>query len=385
MKKQWKILTGAVVFLIPVSLVVVFSLPLSKKKQISCVGSSGVKPFIENLANHFAKTNQNYDVTVDAGGSGYGISQVANNYTSIGNASKNPFSAVKEQYQDLWVSNQIKTITVGWEAICMVYIPPKGLSTEATNNLNTILAINDSNIINLYRSFSGYSDGLANSVPYLGDFINDQSTALNENDKSILKSTQLLPYARSGGSTTSGTAASFYDNSHFNVDYSQLSIRQQNAFIGGKYGDDFRLIDTDEANSRAWDYFSRNNIAGSCVYLSSGFVSQNIDLITKDGYGIFAYNNVAFDVKNIENGYNFYRPLNIMTSLSNHSAWDFVNYLLQTDETDWEPLGAKKISDQDLQTMEVDGNIQIDDYDLMIHRGQDWSDENVTFGVDENA
>jgi phosphate transport system substrate-binding protein len=80
---------------------------------ISCVGSSGVKPFAEALANKFQIDHKNIDVTVEAGGSGFGISQVAHGFTDIGNASKNPFSTVRDNYQNEWEQQRIKTVTIG--------------------------------------------------------------------------------------------------------------------------------------------------------------------------------------------------------------------------------------------------------------------------------
>jgi ABC-type phosphate transport system substrate-binding protein len=59
-----------------------------------------VKPFVENFGNAYSKINKEIDVTVDAGGSGFGISQIANNYCNIGNASKNPFSGVETDFRN---------------------------------------------------------------------------------------------------------------------------------------------------------------------------------------------------------------------------------------------------------------------------------------------
>jgi ABC-type phosphate transport system substrate-binding protein len=39
--------------------------------------------------------NKNVDITVEAGGSGFGIEQVAKGYANIGDASKDPYSAVQ--------------------------------------------------------------------------------------------------------------------------------------------------------------------------------------------------------------------------------------------------------------------------------------------------
>ena len=106
--------TGALI-----SFICIFAIPFNKIKTISCVGSSGVKPFVEEYAKEFLKTNK-VDVNVDAGGSGFGISQVANNFTNIDTASKNPFNTVKESYRNEWINNNIKTVTIGWEGIFIV-------------------------------------------------------------------------------------------------------------------------------------------------------------------------------------------------------------------------------------------------------------------------
>jgi phosphate transport system substrate-binding protein len=72
------------------------------------------------LSQDFESKNKGVDITVEAGGSGFGISQVADGYADIGNASKNPFSVVKKSYQNNWQAKNIKTMTIGWEGICIV-------------------------------------------------------------------------------------------------------------------------------------------------------------------------------------------------------------------------------------------------------------------------
>jgi phosphate transport system substrate-binding protein len=76
-------------------LVAAFSNSWSNKTPISCVGSSTVKPFIEDLSKIYMQANPNVDITVEAGGSGFGIQQIAQGFANIGNASKDPYSTVK--------------------------------------------------------------------------------------------------------------------------------------------------------------------------------------------------------------------------------------------------------------------------------------------------
>jgi hypothetical protein len=97
------------------------------------------------------------------------------------------------------------------------------------------------------RIFSGYKDGLSSNVKgTLGDF------ASNAVANTKLGRTKIVPYVRAGGALTSGTAASFYQDTGFDLELSPgLSDRQKNALESGTYGNDFDIHDTDEANSRA--------------------------------------------------------------------------------------------------------------------------------------
>ncbi len=393
MKRRWKQLIYGSIGIVPVLALVCFSIPFSQQISISCVGSSGVKPFVETLSKDFDNKNQGYDVTVDAGGSGFGISQVAKGFTKIGNASKDPFHDVKGEYTSEWKERKIKTVTIGWEGICLLFIPPLGLSQDGINKLNSSLSVNQQTMINLYRVFSGYKDGLTNnSFLNLGGFISSSST-LSISDQELYQNTKIIPYARSGGNLTSGTASSFYAGSHFkNNDQpiiNQLTPRQQKAFTHGVYGDEISVKDTDEANSRAWDRFINDKEPGSVVYLSSGFVNQNIKLIEKSHVGLFQYNTTSFDVSKIkeQNGYNFYRPLNVMLSIEDKDAVKFVNYLINEVSADtWKSYGGKHISDQDKQSMSLNNDVQnfwtSDDSSLIV----DWSNPDHNYlGAKDNG
>jgi ABC-type phosphate transport system substrate-binding protein len=46
------------------------------------------------------KTDKKIDITVEAGGSGFGIQQIAHGFANIGNASKDPYGAVKGKSTD---------------------------------------------------------------------------------------------------------------------------------------------------------------------------------------------------------------------------------------------------------------------------------------------
>lgn len=382
MKKWLKISLYTLVGAATVGFVCAFAVPWSHSTIISCVGSSGVKPFVEEYAKTYSKTN-NVDINVDAGGSGFGISQIANNFTNIGCASKNPFEAVKDTYRQNWISNKIKTVTIGWEGICIVYIPPKGISNDI--NLNKVLTLNKDNITNLYRTFSGFKDGLPTEKPYLSLFLNTDEQ-LSQNDKVKFEHQEVIPYARSGGSLTSGTAASFFEGSHFgDCSTKGLTEAQKAAFVNGNYGKDFRLYDTDEANSRAWSVFNKNNIPGSMVYLSSSFVQKNYDLIKSSNCGILAYKDCEYNVEDISIKYKFFRPLNLMLSINSNIQTqkfiqDVINYSINIGFTN---LGAKGISQDQYNSMSIDSNFWVDDVTLMNQRGSSWDQDNTVFGAIE--
>ncbi len=350
------------------SFVIAFSTNWSNKTTISSVGSSGVKPFVEELSKKYLEEHKDLDITVDAGGSGFGIEQVAKGYTDIGNASKDPYNTIVNQRKDdlgiLWENNQIKTYTVAWEGICLIYVPPK--SIDESINLDTILDINENNIAKLYQAFSGISEGdYANAKPKLSDFIADQSLK----DKFDVN---ITPYVRTGGSMTSGTADAFYTDSRLNFDDSQLSDETKKAFEEGSYGNGWKIYQTDEANSRAWDMFEKSNTPGSVVYLSSGFVQENKDLIEKKGYGIFSYNGVPFFQDNqskLNEGYNWCRPLNLMCSIEEKNEVDFILWLLDLDASEWKNIGGAALSEKQKESM---GNLTTD-FDIKLkQQGNTW-------------
>jgi ABC-type phosphate transport system substrate-binding protein len=55
-------------------------------------------PFVQSLASIYS--NNDVDITTEAGGSGFGIEQVAKSYANIGDASKNPYDAVRNDFQN---------------------------------------------------------------------------------------------------------------------------------------------------------------------------------------------------------------------------------------------------------------------------------------------
>lgn len=380
--KKWVKYSLYVLFILTlVGFVCFFAVPFNNAKTISCVGSSGVKPFIEDYAKTYLK-DKNVDVNVDAGGSGFGISQVANNFTNIGTASKNPFSSVKESYKTQWIDNNIKTVTVGWEGICIVYIPPKGISQDI--DLNQVLNLDENNVVDLYRTFSGFKDGLPNDKPNLALFLNNNISISNADHELFVNQT-VVPYARSGGSLTSGTAASFFECCHFDYDKHKLTENQKASFENGNYGNDFKLYDTDEANSRAWSIFANNNIPGSMIYLSSSFVEQNYNLIEKNKYGILSYKNIKYKNDNIANGYNFFRPLNLSLSVNASSqTLGFIEDILSYSRTGgFAKLGAQGINQEQYASMCRQGSLWISDNELMNERGDSWDNQDTIFGAIE--
>ena len=381
MKKGWKIALLCGVAAVPVGLIIGLSIPNNSIKNISTVGSTDLKPFIEPLAEEYSKQHNEYDITVEAGGSDFGIQETAYGYANIGNATKNPFSKVKSSFKQEWIDRRMKTVTLGWEGICIVYIPPEGISNDAKSKLNSILDMNNTNIGNIYRTFSGYQDGLGQSKPTMGLFLNN--TSLSQNDQKLFRNQEVIPFARSGGYVTSGTTASFYNDSHLDFNPNSWDEKQQNAFKFGNYGNDWKVYDTDEANTRAWDSFNRYALPGSMVYLSSGFVKQNEKLIKDYGYGVFSYEGTEFKVDDINktSGYNFYHPLNMTLSIGDEKSIDFINFLINDSwSSKWNEMGARQVNNDEKNTMSNGGTMWITDEEISeLRYGSDFW-ENPTSG-----
>lgn len=354
MKRWIKPTIIATTCLVPIGFVIGFATDWSQKTPISCVGSSGVKPFVEKFGNEYSKQNKKIDVTVDAGGSGFGINQIANKYCNIGNASKNPFDSVKTDFKNQWTNNRIKTITIAKEAISIVWIPPKGLKLSSSQ-LDSMLNVNEDNINDLFRIFSGFNNGIQGSGN-LDEFCNPVFADWEPK----LERCSIKPYVRAGGALTSGTASSFYSATNLFNEFNPLLLNpdQINALLYGRYGNDHKVYDTDEANSRAWEMFKQNNIPGSMVYLSSGFVIPNIKLIRDAGYGIMSYHDnqtaptpLIDNNGHISDGYKWLRPLNVMLSLDeSEKEKDFIKYIFEHQDQ-LEKIGAKPLSDQEKWSM----------------------------------
>lgn len=330
---------------IPVGLVVGLSVNWTGMKYISAVGSSGVKPFIETFGKQYHSAFKNYDVTVESGGTNFAVEQIAKGYAQIGNASNNPYYTVKDTgYTNQWVNK--KTFTLGWEGVVIMYKMPDGLSDKAKEAFEII--ITERNIKQLYAIFSGYFELKGAkwdpNYEYMWRYMSNKAQeACNDEDREICQKTKIIPYVRSGGNTAANTSIAFSYYSNL-CNFSELTENQQKAFTGGQYGHDFKFIETDESNSRAWQSFVANDEAGSMVYLTTGFLAneQNAKEIIKHGYRLAGYlpkghdneeDTIFFnkledlDKMCVKNGYNWYRPINIMLDLNTKIAKDFVYWI----------------------------------------------------------
>ena len=265
---------------------------------VSLGGSTAVLPLINALSPYI----DFIDVVTSAGGSGVGISSIIDGTKEIGIASTHPdilsLGLDNAKYQ-IWDEKRVKTVTIAWDGIVLVYKPSPASADKP-------LIINEENLAKIYHAFSG------DKQFKLGDL-------LNNNDETII-----VPYARNGGSSVSGTTDAFFKDSHLNYKDSAYwkSLKQNevdnitNAITNGGYGSN--IIQTAESNSQAWSV-AKNGPEGSFVYLSAGFVINNIEEIQKYGFKVALYGEQGISPLEpgvIANTYNWYRPLNLMYSMT---------------------------------------------------------------------
>lgn len=321
MKKYFKYVSYSIFILIPIGFIIGFSKAWNSPPSIVAAGSTSVQPLLSSLGNEYSSA----DLTVQPGGSSLGLKVAAEGSKSIGTVSKNPYFAVQEaKYErngytkEMWKSNELKTVTIAWDGIGIVY---------KDNFSKDVLVINDENINLIYEVFSGFKQHTLKEM-----FIGKS----NEN-KFTNNNLLITPYARSGGSNASGTATSFLSESGLEINENNANWNQvKNILKSGSYMGN--VITTNESNVESWNRFQIENKDASMIYLSLGFIENNKDLIEKNGYKIARYSRkkdndiiVSPSILNVsEKKYGWYSPLNVVFPilLSNDTTKNFIWWLV---------------------------------------------------------
>ncbi|MGL4647129.1 MAG: substrate-binding domain-containing protein [Mycoplasmoidaceae bacterium] len=292
-------------------IIIFFSIPLNLP-TINMAGSSGVSPLAVLLANSY----NDADIVVQAGGSGLGIDVALNGKKDIGMASKNPgILGTDKPDAQKWIDRQMKTITIAWDGMGIVYKPDASFPKEF------VLNVDEKTLPHIYWAFAGDAPVEWEKMGIVGS------------------KTKITPYARDGGATKSGTADAFFKNSNIPWDKGDALTKEQisrtkAALDKGDYGRG--TIKTAEANSQAWDFFKSENVPGSMVYLSAGFILENKKGIEDAGFQIATYGSekIVLATERITKGYDWYRALNLMVSLVGLPDYikNFITWILSTDD-----------------------------------------------------
>lgn len=317
-----------------------------KIPTISIGGSSAVFPLISSFSNYYDQI----DIVASAGGSSVGINSIINGTKEIGMASKNPAIVDKDhnsaEYK-AWKEKNAKTLTIAWDGIGIIYKPTSG----TTNNL----VLNAETLAKIYTSFSGLKEITLGEV-------------LNNNDETVI-----IPYARNGGSSVSGTADAFYKDSKLNYSkteyWKSLDDEEQQfiskALTSGTYGSN--VVQTAEANSQVWNRV-KNGSEGSMTYLSSGFIINNKEAIEAAGFKVAYYGDYELTEENITNGYQWFRPLNLMYSINqlknNEYVINMLNWILFNDQAKeiTRSGGYINLNEEQIKSMGWNGDIKNNDF-----------------------
>lgn len=355
----WPLLVILAILALIIGLAVDWSFP----KFIYASGSSSIQPLMQQIANIYKPA----EILSEAGGSSVGIRAVLDDVKNIGMASKSPLPnqaglpatnnqpLVDGSNSETWNKDEIKTITIAWDGIGILY----------RSSSKNPLVLNQDNIKLLYEAFAGYNNITLNQL------------------QSNLPNLIIKPFARTGGATLSGTAESFYEDSRLLKNVDELSPQIQDALNNGVYGNN--TIQTQEANLQAFSQAENFDVAGysSMVYLSTGFIKNNLKQIENMGFKIAEYQdpktNKIFSVfnnndLNVTHGYNWFRPFNFLVRLENIKTyvktfidWYFhelftkgseLNHLLDID-------GYVPLTKTQYESMTIDHNFWVSDYSLL--------------------
>ncbi len=296
---------------------------------INAAGSSAVQSLMVAFSNKYHQS----DLVTQAGGSGAGIRAIIDDNKEIGMASKDPKIFENIAYandQKIWIDREIKTFTVAWDGMGIIY---------KSRDKNTKIDINESTISKIYQIFAG-----------------NHQFKFSDIDPSIRNDEIITPFARSGGAIVSGTADAFYHDSQLLKPKNNLEPKNNDAIdkalINGEYGPYTKT--TSESNSQAWSFVKNENKVGSMVYLSAGFIQNNLKEIENSGFKVATYKGKEMNKETITNGYNWYRPLNLMLSIKQNkqnkqnekikiidiNSQNLINWIL------WDPQAKKIIEEQ---------------------------------------
>lgn len=305
MKLLYKWLIGGVIGLASVGVIAAIAVDYKKTPLIYSNGSSSVQPLLQSIAKDY----ESKDIISDAGGSLTGITNAMRQKTNIGMASRSPnvdFDSKKIEGQlsnfETWEKNEVKTITIAWDGIALIY---------KLDNTNENVVLNKNNINYLLEAFAG-----ENRISF---------KQLNPN----LPDVEITPYSRTGGANASGTAEAFLKYNPL-IKYKDFKKKHHNTYErlhSGNYGKFTKS--TEESNTQAWTNIKSDAINGSITYLSTGFIANNYEEITNSGYKIVLLENQNKDVKpfevdennniiksNTATTYLWFRPFNLITSLN---------------------------------------------------------------------
>lgn len=320
MKKIIKLFSSILICCLPIGLITYFAVPWKKEFLLSAAGSSSLQPLFSEFSdvttykNDVTNESFSLDLIVQGGGSGFGIKSAATKSKDIGMASKNPYDTVKkatiqknEFTKETWEQEYIKTLTVAFDSIAIVYKSPETLKLSPT----------DGTLLKVYDMFSG------NKKYKVSDLIPG-----SQNDS------YFVPYGRTGGANSSGTATSFMYESSFNWknDYTSQGFSSddmaniENALKTGIYLNG-NVRSTSESNVETWNKLKYENMDNAVTYLSMSFALQNYNDLQRNGFNIAWVNDVNpadyLDEKTHPNGldiefakkYKWFSPFNIMVSL----------------------------------------------------------------------
>ncbi len=348
---------------------------------ITSAGSTALFPLMNDLANEYSKKEPSTELMIEAGGSGVGIQSIVKGSKQIGNVTRRikkseagapatdsnliPYNGidnldkVKVKYYDSWEENKIKTITIAWDAIGIVYKP-------LNNDVN--LDINETNIDKLFGVFSGLKP---QKMSDLTGYLKDDVSLTNQ-------SPILTPFSRTGGTVASGTATNFFENTNLNPtsaspdpEPSPDDIEVRRILKTGDYTGN--VVATSESNVEAWRQFSLSGKDNTMIYLSSYFIFANQQYIEDAGFKIATYKKVDLKKENIPNTYNWFTSANAIISLKNieNSPLEkFIEWVIMPNPKDEIMFGKEiphwiKLTPNQINSMKIGNNFWVTDFEII--------------------